>query len=915
MELLNKQLNDLKNSSKAIRCSAYKKLHSLVQSQKGELTQQQAFDIIRSCIAGFEDVSERCREEAVQMATLLLDTQDHNILDWVLPAVVTRIGLEKIVEDSEEIRLLLLRLGFQCMTCFPHEIGPRKFIDFFQALLINCYSDQYPEIKKEACRATIQLCTIEPKEVAFIAVPLGKALKTTCLVHKHAAVRCEGVRTLAKLVAHGAEELLTQGKMEPDQATTEYNLFILANDHSESVRRAVLDVVSASLMDVRNRLEHHRTFLPHLLLLATDSFSSVREEATRILASLGKLYMIDQEDNRIDISKRPVSMKDIEWYADDDAPDMSTLSEEVKQRYPILCSRPSLGTRYVVAEAARNLLKKNLADIRAMDWVIPYSNNNRKAVALRILWLLLFHCEKNCVQFVEQVLGAVYKALRDESVDVVAEASLCMEIIGKFLTPDQYLPILIQRPSVKSENSQTGWEEGSVTHKTKRTTVVMSSAEEKENTKAPSLFSREASTVKCSILLSIGFLVSGSKERLTPTHASQLTHALTDPEVLESESEELLLSVLTAYEAVLKVFTERKFIATEENPLPEDVQNNPMQRTIDSIFLHALLILKGSSFPSVRRKAGACAEQLSIWTTNTSTGIYDRHVRRILHRYGSTLPVQAFSDLVLLASNKTAFGDDLLPIFVSRLAEVNFKINVTEELRYFGVLEQLLWNQDFCLSTPSLVELLRVVILPLAAFNANHVASLFRKIAVNCLCAVSADPYAGQLKETVEQDNALGNKIVTLWCSASDGDDSEMRLVCATALANMARYPITEGVADEMVQSVILRLDDTSDLIRLRCVDSLSLLLKNSSDTNGVSCTFLKELRAKMVPLTKKLLLYLDDQDETVGLRPVIEECVKYLGLLSPHIVIDLTRDALPKHINPTPCENIINFLLSNDGK
>lgn len=912
MEFLNKNLNDLKNSTKSTRCNGYKKLHALVEAHKCELSQQQSFEVIRSCIVGFEDSSERCREEAVVIATLLLDTQDHIILDWVLPAVVTRIGLEKTVEDSEEIRLLLLRLACKCMTCFPHEIGPRKFIDFFLVLLTNCYSDNYPELKKEACRATIQLCTIEPKEVTSIAVPLGKALKVTCLGHKHAAVRCEGVRTFARLIKCGAAELLTQGKMEPDNATTEFNLFVLANDHSESVRLAVLEVVSTALMDVRNRLEHHRVYLPHLLLLATDSFRSVRDEALSALECLGKLYMLDQEDNRLDISKRPVSMKDIEWYADDDYANMTTLREEVTQRYPILCRRPSLGTRYVVAESARNFLKKILLDVKALDWIIPYSTNNRKAVALRILWTLIFHCEKNSVQFAEEVLGAVYKALRDENTEVVVEASFCVEILGKFLTPDQYLPFMISRnPTGADGKNKASDDDDTITHKTKNKTVVLTSAEGTEQKKMPSLFSTEAATVKCSILLSIGFLVAGSKHLLLPTHASQLTQALTSIDTLDCESEELLLSLLIAYDTIIKVFAERKFIATKECPLPAEIQDNPQQRTIDSIFLYALLVLKGSPFPSVRNKAQSCAEMLSNLVTGKPNGIYDLHVRRILFRYGSTLPVQAFSDLVLFASHKTALGDDLLRIFIARLGDINFKLNVTEELRYFGVLEQLLWDQSFRLSTTSVEELLRVIILPLCAFNASSVASLFRKIAVNCLCAVSSDLYREPLQETLDKDNSLGSKIVDLWSSASDSEDSEMRLVCATAIVNMAQLPMSEGTADEMIQSIILRLDDTSDLIRLRAVHSLSLAVMSPSDLK-ISSTFIKEIRAKIVPLTKKLLLFLDDQEETVGLRPVIEQCIKYLGLLSPDIVMDLVKSSLSKHLDPVPCQNILEFVVES---
>lgn len=909
MDLLPKYLNDLKDSKKPLRCNAYKKLSTLVSTKKEGISSTEAFNIIRSCIAGFEDASERCREEAVGICMALLDTQDHTILDWVLPAIVTRIGLETAVEESEEIRLLLLRLASKCMTCFPHDIGPRNFIDYFQVLLTNCYSDPYPELKKEACRATTQLCAIEPKQVSAISMPLAMALRNTCLLHKHATVRCEGVRTFACLVKHGASEVLSPGKTESESATTENGLFILANDHSEAVRLAVLQVISTALLDIKDRLEHHRRYLPHLLLLATDLFESVRNEAIDIINKLGKLYMLDNEDNRIDFSKRHVSMKDIEWYADDDYPDM-TLKNNADNRYPLLSTRPSLGSRYVIAESARNFLTKLLADVTALDWVIPYSNNNRKAVSLRILWVLLFFSEKNSVQFAERVLGAVYKALRDDSPSVVEEASLCVEIIGKFLTPDQYLPFFINRPAEKTASTEgEEGEEDAIVHKSKTKTVVLTSVDAQERTKAPTLFSTEASTVKCSILYALRFLVSGSKGLLTPTHASQLAQALTSADILESESEEMLLALLSTLNVVFEVFAERDFISTPSKPLPTEVRDNVKQRTLDSIFLYALLLIKGSNFPSVRKAAGESVGHLSCIVTGNEKEIYALHARRILYRYGSSLPVQAFSDLILLASNKNELGEEMKNILVTRLGEVNFALRVTDELRYFSVLEQLLWDSTVSLSTKVLDELLRVVVLPLSAFNANHIAGLFRKIAINCLCAISTATYRSKVLENVtDDDSPLTNKIVTLWCSASDSDDSEMRLVCATALRDIVHYPMTDGTANELVQSIILRLDDGSDLIRLRVVTGLRDIV--TDDITRVAPSFIKEVKAQMVPLTKKLLIYLDDQEETIGIRSAIEECLRGLGLLSPHVVIDLSRGAAAKHYDPVPCQSVVSYLV-----
>lgn len=905
MDLLPKYLNDLKHEKKPFRCAAYKKLHQLVSSSKEEFSQESAFDVIRSCIIGFEDASERCREEAVLIIMELIGTQDHTVLDWLLPAIVTRIGLEVPAEESEEIRLLLLRLARECMTCFPHDIGPRNFIDFFQVLLINCYGDPYPDLKKEACQATIQLCSIEPKQVSAISVPLAKALKTTCLLHKHAAVRCEGVKTLAALVKHGAAEILAPGKEEQENLTTAHGLFILANDHSEAVRLSVLQVVATALLDIRDRLDYHRRYLTHLLLLTTDSFEIVRQEAMRVLSQLGKLYMLDNEDNRIDFSKRHVSIKDIEWYADDNYPDM-TLSRNAGGKYPILLARPSLGSRYVVAEAARAFLPKLLDDVSALDWVIPYSNNNRKAVAIRILWVLLFHCERNSVQFAERVLGALYKALRDESQDVIDEALLCVEVLGKFLSPDEYLPFFIRRPNKNEEAEDTSGDV--IVQKSKSKTVVLTShGSQQAPTSTPTLFSTEATTVKCSIVVVLPYLILGSKHLLTAAHAGQLAEALTSPELLECDLEELLLRLLQTYNVVFKAFAEIGFIASPSKPLPADVVNDVNQRTLDSIFLYALLLVKGCPFPRVVARAQETIEVLSVTVTDSKDGVFRLHAERILYRYGSNLPVQAFSDLVLKSAGKETLSEDLKNIFIAKLSGLNYALNVTEELRYFGVLETLLWNGLYHIPTPMLDQLLRVVILPLANFNANSVACLFRKIAVNCLCAVSKSFFKEQRDEEFSKDPSLADKMTTLWCSATDSDDSETRLVCATAFPDIAIFPMSEGSANEVVQSLILRLDDSSDLIRLRIVKGLASVL---SSTDMSPC-LKKDLMAQMVPLTRKLLIYLDDEDESIGIREHIVACVKSLGRLSPDIVIDLTNGASTKHVDPQYCEDILASLRS----
>lgn len=916
MELLPKYLNELQDANKMKRCAAYKKIHDLVRVRKDELADDDEFTITRACLKGFEDPSERAREEAVRITTLLLPGQSASVLDWVLPSVVTRIGIVPVAEESEEIRLLLLRLGAACMTSFPHDIGPRNYIDFFQVLLENCFRDPFPDLKKEACKAACQLCEIEPKQVKAITVPLAKAVKNACLMHKHSAVRAEAASTLAVLFRCGASEVLKDGKDEPENRTTASELFVLCNDHSEPVRLAVLDILSCALLDIKERTEMHAKYLPHLLLLVTDPFDAVRARARDVLERVGQLYMVDNEDNRIDMANRRVTMKDIEWYGDDEYPAM-TLTSAVAGKYDLFASRPSLGARYVVADAVRSFLDRVLADVTAVDWVIPFSTNNRKVVALKLLWTTIYYCEKSSVQFTERVLSAVYKAFADELPAVKEEAALCIEVLGKFLVPDQYLPFLIAKPPAADAagvaavgGAADAYDDGVTVQKSRNKTVILTSADEATAVgPTPTLFSTAAVTVKCSILQTLTYLIEGSKEKLTGAHATRITQALTASDLIECENEALLLALLDAMRNIFAVFVERGFMASPKQPLPDSILKDPKQRTLDSIALYALLRIKSSEIPSVQGKARDVTASLSVLVTGSAIGIYTRHVERLLTRYGAALPVSAFSDLVLNAESISNLGGVLTNIFVARLTDLNFAMKVTEELRYFTVLERLLWNQTVAFRASELHELLRGVVLPLATFQPGNTAHLFRKVAINCLCAMVDPTYREAMQPQLEENNcALSTKVINAWCAASDADDGEMRLMCMSVLHEVCALPMVKGSAHEIVQSVLLRFDDSSELVRLRT--SAELLTAVEAVTASPSSSFvLDEVVAQMVPLVKKMLVYLDDTEESVGIRPVLTAALKKLGDLSPNIVVDLTRSALERHEEKQYCNEILQYL------
>ncbi|CCW63159.1 unnamed protein product [Phytomonas sp. EM1] len=899
MDLLPKYLNELQDGNKARRIEAYRMLKHFASACREQLSLTEGFDIIRGCLRGFEDGSERCREEAVLIVLSLLEGQTASVLDWVLPVVVTRIGVSPVVETSEEVRLLLLRLAALCLSEFPHEIVRGNFIDFFQVLLENCLLDPFPELKKEACEVIKTLCSLEPQRVQAISPALARRVKLTCVMHKHSAVRCAAVGVLAVLIQHGAAEILGEEKDEPENQTTATLLFVLANDHSEAVRYGVLSVLSCALLDIKERLDQHRTYLPHLLLLSSDPFERVRVEACEILEKVGKLYMFDNEDNRIDLAKRRINAKDIEWYADDEYQGTG-LDEEILERYPILRQRPPLGTRCAIAEASRNFLQKILADIGSIDWVIPYSTNNRKTVALRILWNVIFHCEKSIVQVCDRILSSLYKVMRDDNEEVRKEALLCVEMVSRFLTPSQYLPFLIAKP--KQEEDETFI----TVEKTRTKTVILSETGETKE-QMPTLFSTAATTTKCSILIALGYFLKSSESHLTATDATLIVQVITSKDIIECENEDMLLSLLSTMLILFGVYSRRGFISSPSRPLPEEIKNDPQQRTLDSVLLYALLRLKCYTFPKVVSQTSHCIEELSNLVTGTPLGIYSLHLHRLLLRYAASFPVAALADLLLHADLDSRVGQQLREIFYARLGAVDFTLRITDELRLFVVLERLLWDRRGVFSAEDLEALLRSVVLPLATFHPGNVAHLFRKVAVNCICAYAQKEYRELLAEKLSEDeSSLGSKVALQWASASDGDDGEMRLACMTTFAEVCKLPMSEGCANELVQSLLIRFDDGSEVVRLRSATALREVMLCEKE---VSPRIIKEIEAQIVPLARKILIYLDDIDENIGIRPVLEEVLKLLGDVSPHIVVDLTTIAMEKHHDRLPCQRIINHI------
>ena len=201
-----------------------------------------------------------------------------------------------------------------------------------------------------------------------------------------------------------------------------------------------------------------------------------------------------------------------------------------------MVQRPYLGARYVVAEVVRSILDKTLQDCVAMDWTIPFSKHNKRVVALRSLAMMIYFSETNIVQFAQQILATLYKSIKDDNEMVRTESLVCIELLGKFVTPDQYLPFIISQPDALARQQEEAAANDVEVQRSKTKTVTLTSATGQPPQPLPTLFSTSAAATKSSVLTAFRYILFGSKATLTPSQATQIVRALTHADLFDLDS-------------------------------------------------------------------------------------------------------------------------------------------------------------------------------------------------------------------------------------------------------------------------------------------------------------------------------------------------------------------------------------------
>ena len=959
MELLDKDLHIVTtlvtNSDKAKRRDALRRVYNILEKYCESmdenigniLTESKLMSIAKTSCKALEDISESVREQAIAILNLVIEMLPFTVLDYILPSITTRIGLEDINESSEEIRLELLELSIACLVAYPNHIASRGYLDYFMSIISNCMNDSYPNIKKKACQACVTLCETEPKQVKHVSLLLAKQLKNKCLQHKHSNVRLEAVQALGYLIKHDAHEILEDNAHCQDNCTTLYFLYILCSDQSEKVRLSMIELLRIILLIITNRTEQHHRVMPHLLLLVTDSSKDVQMKANSLLLCVGKLFMMDHEDNTIDLSKRRVTMKDIESYATEEElriyPNMTSWITTCPFDAPgEFLSRPMIGVRHVVSECCANFYESVIKDISVMDWMIPFSSVNKRVAALRILTMLVFYIEQDCIKYAISLLQPVYKILyNNEDAQVVQHAHFFIEMVGKFLKPSQYLPFLLSKnddtiedltvqytnDDANVDNVEETEDFGSIEMKRNKKFISQESvATVSEKAKNMSLFSTVALTLKASMLTAFKYFLRGSLVHpLTLKEAQLIITALCKLDVINTPDSELVqCALLDAMLEAARLLIAHGYMCSPENPIPDEVLTNIKIQTFDSKLLFAAIKYMASEYPKVKSYSVEISEKISVLVTGDDRTLFQVHLARILSTRLSSIHPDIFELFVNKNDNISTLSDPITELFIIQLSSVDYKLRVVSELQYIILLGRLLSTHKLILSSIQFDKILRLVVIPHATYHAGVTAHLFRKAALVALVELISPPYINLLFSPVNSESIddpdesalkLCETIVSIWLGGLDSDDGEMRLTCIDGISYIWKLPIFEPeLAKSIIDASIQRLDDASDMLRYQIINNMTKVLKYP---NTVSNLILKSMASNIVSITKTLLIHMDDHIEAIGIKDAVKQLIIAIGHITQkcsvkmdyNIMISLINEAKQFHHCKDSCNEVIQYL------
>ncbi|XP_014783487.1 dynein axonemal assembly factor 5 [Octopus bimaculoides] len=406
---LARNINFLNESNKITRRKALQDISKDINRRKNDLESselQRIFnELLKPLLKEFSDPAESCREQAIELMSELLTMVPGQCeyLPYLIPVLVQRLGQQEIMENSEEVRLILVRLLIKAMELNGKKIG--VYLNDVIKILQRTIIDNYPQIKKDSCVAASLLANTVPDVFHMQSESLINPLLQN-LTHQHSKVRVCVLEAIGDVIQNG------NGKSVDDvRSHLAQRLF----DQVPAVRAAVTNVVGNWLLYLLDRYSYHHKLIPLLLTSINDSQPSIQESAIAFWHDIGLKY---EKENESDLK------------------DQLDFPEEEPKHFPPDTERPNLGCRVLVNRHLSKILPGLMNDLK--DWV-PAT----RIQASSLLCVLLLNAERSITQHLQILLSGMVTACKDEEKQVVSNVLKSAKLVGYFVQIETWSHLLL----------------------------------------------------------------------------------------------------------------------------------------------------------------------------------------------------------------------------------------------------------------------------------------------------------------------------------------------------------------------------------------------------------------------------------------------------------------------------------------
>ncbi|GAB1607799.1 dynein assembly factor 5, axonemal-like [Argonauta hians] len=406
---LARNINFLNENNKMTRKKALQDISKDINRRKNELEKSDLRNIfnelLKPLLKEFSDPAESCREQAAEILTELLSnvSDQCDYLPYLMPVLVQRLGQPEMIENSEEVRLILLRLVIKVTELNGKKIS--VYLDDIIKILQRTIVDNYPQIKKDSCG----LASLVAKTVPDVFHMQSESLINPLLqniTHQHSKVRVCVLEAICDVIQYGNNKSVDDVRTHLAQ-----RLF----DQVPAVRAAVTNVVGHWLLFLPDRYSFHHKLIPLLLSSINDPQPSIRESAVAFWHDIGMKF---EKENESDLK------------------DQMDFPEEDPTHYPVDTERPNLGCRTLVYRHISKILPGLVNDLG--DWV-----PSTRVQSSRLLHVLMVNAETCITQHLQILLSGMYSACKDEEKEVVANILKSAELIGYFVRVETWCHLVL----------------------------------------------------------------------------------------------------------------------------------------------------------------------------------------------------------------------------------------------------------------------------------------------------------------------------------------------------------------------------------------------------------------------------------------------------------------------------------------